>query len=336
MKEIHGRRNWPWWKSQIIQKHSNGTWTWQNTMSFENDKYSVDKDPYEWCLRHSKRIKAIYPPMNTQMRNHKLVKQIPGELEHAKQTFRVELKDKPKERVAKVAKKTNSCHKCGSTDHYSNNCPKAKKKVYSIEKVPEEESPTEDSDSDSMGDAIREQSDDEQDPGEEFPVEYQEETPLKIQDIQLEAGMKQDTDNKNLCKHTQDAHTFLVTPTKGMEYIHGKPTKITVCIDNAQNSLIIDSGEHCSIVAKHYLDNHFPNWENQLFPTKAKNFKSASGKMTSIGTIIKEIIIPHKKGNTRLNPEFVVLYDAHIQGFLLGTDYQRMYGINTHNSRTGT
>ncbi|MBW0511713.1 hypothetical protein O181_051428 [Austropuccinia psidii MF-1] len=26
MKKIHGRRNWPWWKSQIIQKYSNGTW----------------------------------------------------------------------------------------------------------------------------------------------------------------------------------------------------------------------------------------------------------------------------------------------------------------------
>ncbi|MBW0553100.1 hypothetical protein O181_092815 [Austropuccinia psidii MF-1] len=25
MKEIHGRRNWPWWKSQIIQKYSNDT-----------------------------------------------------------------------------------------------------------------------------------------------------------------------------------------------------------------------------------------------------------------------------------------------------------------------
>ncbi|MBW0481768.1 hypothetical protein O181_021483 [Austropuccinia psidii MF-1] len=47
MKEIHGRRNWPWWKGQIIQKYSNGTWIWQNTTSFENDKYSVDKDPYE-------------------------------------------------------------------------------------------------------------------------------------------------------------------------------------------------------------------------------------------------------------------------------------------------
>ncbi|MBW0553357.1 hypothetical protein O181_093072 [Austropuccinia psidii MF-1] len=149
--------------------------------------------------------------MNIQMRNHKLLTQLPGELEHAlkcrcnqnctlddiantlqdirkrtnigkftpyksngfkeKQSFRVEFKDKPKERVEEVAKKRNSCHNCGSTDHYANNCPKAKKKVYAIEKVPEEEFPTEDSDSKSMGDAIREQSDDDQDPREGFLVE---------------------------------------------------------------------------------------------------------------------------------------------------------------------
>ncbi|MBW0539035.1 hypothetical protein O181_078750 [Austropuccinia psidii MF-1] len=84
-----------------------------------------------------------------------------------------------------------------------------------------------------MGDAMREQSDEEQDPREELLVEYQEETPLEIQEIQLEAGMPQDTPKKNLCKHTQDAQTFLVTPTKGMSYIHGKATKITVCIDNS-------------------------------------------------------------------------------------------------------
>ncbi|MBW0537425.1 hypothetical protein O181_077140 [Austropuccinia psidii MF-1] len=145
MKEIHGRINRPWWKSQITQKYSNGAWIWQKTMSFDNDKYSVDKDPYEWCLRQSKRLKAIDPQMNIQMRNHKLLTQLPAELEHAvksrcnqnctlddiantlqdirkrtnigkftpykssgfreKQPFRVEFKDKPKERVAAVAKR---------------------------------------------------------------------------------------------------------------------------------------------------------------------------------------------------------------------------------------
>ncbi|MBW0512852.1 hypothetical protein O181_052567 [Austropuccinia psidii MF-1] len=95
---------------------------------------------------------------------------------------------------------------------------------------------------------------------------------------------------------------------------------MNICIYNAHHQLIIDSGEHCSIVARNYLDKHFPNFEKQLLPTKAKNFKSASGKMTPIGTVIKEIITPHKNANIRLNPEFLVLDDAHIQGFLLGTD----------------
>ncbi|MBW0529853.1 hypothetical protein O181_069568 [Austropuccinia psidii MF-1] len=108
---------------------------------------------------------------------------------------------------------------------------------------------------------------------------------------------------------------------------------MTFCIDNAQHPLIIDSAAHFSIVARKYLENHFPNWEKQLLPTKAKSFKSASWRMTSIGTIIKEIIIPHRKGNIRLNPEFVVLYDAHILGFLLGTYYQRMYGIYIYNGK---
>ncbi|MBW0581918.1 hypothetical protein O181_121633 [Austropuccinia psidii MF-1] len=55
--------------------------------------------------------------------------------------------------------------------------------------------------------------------------------------------------------------------------------------------------------------------------------------MTSTGTIINKIIIPKRKGNIRFNPELVVLEYAHIQGFLLQTDYQRMYGIDIYNSR---
>ncbi|MBW0557176.1 hypothetical protein O181_096891 [Austropuccinia psidii MF-1] len=85
-----------------------------------------------------------------------------------------------------------------------------------------------------MGDAIREKSDEDQDPREEFLVDYQGEKQLEIQDIQLEAGIPENTGNKNLCKHTQDEKTLLVTPTKGIAYIHGTATQITVCIDNSQ------------------------------------------------------------------------------------------------------
>ncbi|MBW0566001.1 hypothetical protein O181_105716 [Austropuccinia psidii MF-1] len=51
MNDIYGRRKWPWWRSQIIQKYRNDTWIWLKTVSFGNDRYTVDKDPYDWCLR---------------------------------------------------------------------------------------------------------------------------------------------------------------------------------------------------------------------------------------------------------------------------------------------
>ncbi|MBW0469712.1 hypothetical protein O181_009427 [Austropuccinia psidii MF-1] len=145
--------------------------------------------------------------------------------------------------------------------------------------------------------------------------------------------MPQDTENKNLCKHTQHAQKVLGTPTRGMEYIHETATKMTFCIYNAQHPLIVESGAHSSIMARNYLDHHLPNWRKQLLPAKAKNFKSVLGKITSIGIIIKERIMPHRKGNIRLNPVFVVLEDTHIQGILLRPDHQRMYGIEIYNSK---
>ncbi|MBW0546574.1 hypothetical protein O181_086289 [Austropuccinia psidii MF-1] len=109
---------------------------------------------------------------------------------------------------------------------------------------------------------------------------------------------------------------------------------MTFCIENPQHPLIFDSGAHCCIVAKTYLDNHFSNWENQLLSTNAKNFKSASWKKTSIGTIIKEIIIPHRKGNIRLNSEFVVLDDSHLQGknrhITIGTNKEKKFSLDIY------
>ncbi|MBW0570343.1 hypothetical protein O181_110058 [Austropuccinia psidii MF-1] len=82
MKEINGRRNWPWWRSKIIQKYRNDTWIWQKTLSFQNDRYIVHKDPYDWCLRQSKKLIAIEPNITTEMGNHKLLTKLPGDLEH--------------------------------------------------------------------------------------------------------------------------------------------------------------------------------------------------------------------------------------------------------------
>ncbi|MBW0496138.1 hypothetical protein O181_035853 [Austropuccinia psidii MF-1] len=124
--------------------------------------------------------------MKIHIRNHKLLTQMPGELEHEikcrckqsftlddisntlkdamkrtkigknslyrcnsfkeEQPYRFDSKDNPKDKMEDVTKKKNTCHNCESTDHYANNCTKENKKFYAIEQVPE------DSESDSMGD----------------------------------------------------------------------------------------------------------------------------------------------------------------------------------------
>ncbi|MBW0577988.1 hypothetical protein O181_117703, partial [Austropuccinia psidii MF-1] len=50
---------------------------------FGNDRYTVEKDPYYWCLRQSKRLISIDPHIKPEMRNHKLWNKLPGDSEHA-------------------------------------------------------------------------------------------------------------------------------------------------------------------------------------------------------------------------------------------------------------
>ncbi|MBW0541515.1 hypothetical protein O181_081230 [Austropuccinia psidii MF-1] len=52
-------------------------------LSFGNDRYTVDKDPYYWCLRQSKRLMFMDPHIKTEMRNHKMLTKLPGDLENA-------------------------------------------------------------------------------------------------------------------------------------------------------------------------------------------------------------------------------------------------------------
>ncbi|MBW0557759.1 hypothetical protein O181_097474 [Austropuccinia psidii MF-1] len=147
-----------------------------------------------------------------------------------------------------------------------------------------------------MGDAIREQSDD-------------------YQDTRKNSWWNTKRKPHWNPRHTVGSRHATRSCQQKLVQTHTRCTKIpcytnqrdgiqTVFIANSQHLLIIDIGEQCSIMARNYLENHSQNWEKQLLQTKAKNFKGLSGKITSIGKIIKEIIIPHRKGKIRLNPEF--------------------------------
>ncbi|MBW0485984.1 hypothetical protein O181_025699 [Austropuccinia psidii MF-1] len=116
--------------------------------------------------------------MNIQMRNQKLLKQPPGELEHAG-IYRCN-KDLTLDDISNTLKEVRKCKNVGKYLFYEGNNfreknpfrvgnkethgDKAKKKVYAIGQVQGEEIQAEGSDSNSMGDPIRQNSDDDWDP----------------------------------------------------------------------------------------------------------------------------------------------------------------------------
>ncbi|MBW0566087.1 hypothetical protein O181_105802 [Austropuccinia psidii MF-1] len=207
MKEIHGRRNWPWWRSQIIQKYRNDTWIWHKTLSFGNDRYTVDKDPYDRCLRQSKRLIAIDPHITTQMRNHKLLTKLPGDFKHAvkfrcsKESTLDEISstlqevrsrtsirrynnhstDDNRENPTLEAKETHDseseittgCQNCELPNHYTDNSPKDREEIFSREEETRKDQEGPESDSDSVGNGCGNNSYIEPNPHEEYLVEFQ-------------------------------------------------------------------------------------------------------------------------------------------------------------------
>ncbi|MBW0498872.1 hypothetical protein O181_038587 [Austropuccinia psidii MF-1] len=148
MKEIHGRRNWPWWRSQIIQKYRNDTWIWQKTLSFGNDRYTVDKDPYDWCLRQSKRYN-----------NHSTGDNRENPTLEAKETHDSD------------SEITTGFHNWESPNHYEDNSPKDREEIFASKEETRRDQEGPESDSDSVGNGCGNNSYSKPNPHEEYFVE---------------------------------------------------------------------------------------------------------------------------------------------------------------------
>ncbi|MBW0530662.1 hypothetical protein O181_070377 [Austropuccinia psidii MF-1] len=203
MKDIHGKRNWPLWRSQILQKDRNDTQIWKKTLSFGNDRYTVDKDLYDWCLRQSKRLIAIDPHIITEIRNHKLLTKVPGDLEHSlkfrcsKESILDEISTTLKELRAfgrynthstgdnrknptLEAKETHDSeyeiatglHNCESPNHYAENIPKDREEIFARDKETRTDQEGHESDSDSVGNGCGNNSYSEPNLNEEYLVEF--------------------------------------------------------------------------------------------------------------------------------------------------------------------
>ncbi|MBW0587163.1 hypothetical protein O181_126878 [Austropuccinia psidii MF-1] len=246
MKEIHGRRNWPWWRSQIIQKYRNDTWIWQKALSFANDRYTVDKDPYGWCLRQSKSLIAIDPHITTEIRNHKLLTKLPGDLEHAVkcrlskestldqisntlQKVRIrksigrynnhstgDNRDNPtleaKETHDSESEITTGFQNCGSTNQYAENSCKERKEIFEREEETRKDQEGHESDSDSVGNDCGNNSYSEANPHEEYLFEFKNHVTKEIGSVHSR-GKKPMTKHLDGLKHKPPDREGMTTRT---------------------------------------------------------------------------------------------------------------------------
>ncbi|MBW0557394.1 hypothetical protein O181_097109 [Austropuccinia psidii MF-1] len=168
MRQDHGKHSWPWWKEQIISKWANDSWRFKMENSFEEAIFNIERDrPMSWFLKQKDRLTALHPDMSETMVHKRILRKCGGDLEHAIRSRCIEpcstedyinaMEDittrtkigrnwykspidnktsgkpivKPNKPQGRLPLK---CHKCGSTSHLDNTCPK-KTRINEIEIV---------------------------------------------------------------------------------------------------------------------------------------------------------------------------------------------------------
>ncbi|MBW0520718.1 hypothetical protein O181_060433 [Austropuccinia psidii MF-1] len=158
MRQDHGKHSWPWWKEQIISKWENDSWRFRTENSFDKSIFNVEKNrPMSCFLKQKDRLTALHTDMSERMVHKRILRKCGGDLQHAIRSrfiepgstedyisFMEDITSRTKigrnwykppidnKTSGKLISKPNKpqeraplkCHKCGSTSHLANTCPK--------------------------------------------------------------------------------------------------------------------------------------------------------------------------------------------------------------------
>ena len=83
-RDSHENRSWAWWKHTIRNKFGTHNWKWKMQQEFEKDYFSLDnKKVHKWFNTQRERLRAFQPELSEYLICEKVLKQCPGNLEHA-------------------------------------------------------------------------------------------------------------------------------------------------------------------------------------------------------------------------------------------------------------
>ncbi|MBW0560432.1 hypothetical protein O181_100147 [Austropuccinia psidii MF-1] len=84
MRQDHGKHDWSWWKSEMITKWANNSWSFKMESAFESAIFNSEKDkPLTWFFKQKDRLSALHPDMSDTMINMKILRKCGGELKNA-------------------------------------------------------------------------------------------------------------------------------------------------------------------------------------------------------------------------------------------------------------
>ncbi|MBW0561027.1 hypothetical protein O181_100742 [Austropuccinia psidii MF-1] len=166
MRQDHGKHSWPWWKEKNISKWENDFWRIKMENYFEEAILNIGRErPMSWFLKQKNRVTALHADMSEPMICKRILRKCGGDLEHSIRrrciepfstkdyinamediTTRIKIgrnrykhlmdrktSRKPIPKPNKPHDKASlKCHKCGSTSHLANTCPK-KTRINEIE-----------------------------------------------------------------------------------------------------------------------------------------------------------------------------------------------------------
>ncbi|MBW0523335.1 hypothetical protein O181_063050 [Austropuccinia psidii MF-1] len=192
------------------------------------------------------------------------------------------------------------CHKCGSTSHLENTCPK-NTKINEIEIDKFED--TKETNIVSFHESDSKPSEEEEIPDklsiENINVSF------KVTEVHTPLPLYGDECMDLI--HVQDAKMQKTKPDKGKDHTAGASCITNIVINNREAKLHLGSGALCTCVGKDYLDRIYTNWKESLMPIEGIKFRSSSKDMHPLGIFEAEIIFPHPAGSIRLKVEFVVM-----------------------------
>ncbi|MBW0532403.1 hypothetical protein O181_072118 [Austropuccinia psidii MF-1] len=261
-----------------------------------------------WFLKQKDRLAALHPDMSETLVHKRILRRCGGDLEHAirsrcieprstedyvnamedittrtkivRNWYKPPMENKTSRKPIPKPNKPHDkallkCHKCGSTSHLANTCPKKAR----INEIEIEKDGTKETKDVSVHKGDSENSEEEELPDELSIANIN----VSFEVSEVHTHLPQYSDECMDLIHVQDVKMQKAKPARCKGYTAGSSCITNIVINNKEAKIHLESGAFCNCVGKDYLDKIYTNWQDKLMQIEGIKFSSARKNMHPLG-----------------------------------------------------